>query len=199
MRRPAIVIGVAFGVLTVGSGPAGCACGEVSLDIPSETTVTVPGTGIDVGQNPLVPDDVFPSDLIGELLASELSKSLDTSGYKKEAVKSLKLTRMTLTVTDDGGGPPEGLECFQSLVMFVGASPDDDVKVASSEDGAFDGDPGPSEYDMKLTGEEINPFLQKSDALAVTADVEPGDRPLADIDVRFDFVLTALVDAFKAI
>jgi hypothetical protein len=179
--------------------PVACNCSEVPLEIPSETVVTVPGTGVGVG-NPLVPDDVFPSDVIGDLLASELSQSLDTSGYDKAAVTSLKLTKMTLTAQwEDTGGPEEGLECFQSLVMFVGASEDDDAKVAESADGAFDGNPGPSSYDMKLTDEELNGFFQEADALAVTADVTPGDRPLTDLDVKFEFVITALVDPLKAL
>lgn len=182
------------------TSPLACQCGEVPLEIPSETVVTVPGTGIGVGGNPLVPEDVFPSDAIGDLLASELSQSLDTSGYDKEAVISLKLTAMTITALwEDTGGPEEGLECFSELIMYVGASAEDDAKVASSKAGAFDGDPGPASYDMELTDEELNPFFQKADALAVTADVTPGERPLTDLDVKFEFVITAIVDATKAL
>ena len=173
------------------ASPLACNCAQVPIEIPSETTVTIPGTGIDVGNNPLVPDDVFPTDVIEDLLASELSESLDTSGYDKGAVVSLKLTSMRLSALwEDNGGPEEGLECFESLTMFVGAAEDDNVKVAFSEEGAFDGDPGPATYDMKLTDEELNDYFQKSDALVVTADVTPGERPLTDLDVKLEFEIT---------
>jgi hypothetical protein len=186
------------GVLLVGllGDVSGCNCGEVSLDIPSDTTVTVPGTGIGLPGNPLVKDDVFPTADIGDLLAQKVSNSLDTSGYKKEAVKSLKLTAMSMAAkTPDDGSPDRGLGFFQSLTMFVG---DDKVKVAFSKDGAFDGDPGPKSYDMELTDTDFNDQFQAADALKVDADVDVDDPPTFDTDVKFEFQITAIVNAFQA-
>jgi hypothetical protein len=175
----------------------GCQCGTVELDIPSDTTVTVPGTGIGLPGNPLVPDEVFPTADIGDLLGQQVSNSLDTSGYKKEAVQSLTLTKMALTaITPDDGSPDRGLGFFQSITMFVG---DDKVEVAHSKDGAFDGDPGPEKVDMELTGTDFNDQFQQSDELKVDADVEVADPPTFDTDVKFEFVITAVVDALQAI
>ncbi len=195
----AAVVRIAFVSIVVVALGQGCACGQVPLEIPSDTTVMVPGRGINIGR-PLDPTEVFPVDVIGPLLSEQISQSLDTSGYKKQAVTSMKLTLMKLTVKDpeDNGRAIRGLAFLSSLIMFVGED-DTKTKAAFSDDGVFDGNPGPATYTMQLTDAELNPALQAKDTLAVNADVTPGTQPNFDTEVKFDFVMSLTIDPTKAL
>lgn len=177
-------------IVLAGSVLAGCP--PIETKIPNSTVVKVPGSEI-LGGNPLAPEQAFPSDLIGEALADSVNQSFDTSGYDKGAVKSLRLTRLTLTVVPDqsGGSNVHHLGFLQKLTVFLGAPESDPIKVAESADGAFDG--RPVTYDVPLTRAELAEVFKTADSMEMTADVVPDDPLIAATDVRIDSEITAQI------
>lgn len=163
-------------LIVVAGNSLGTGCGPIQTTIPSETEVEVPGSGI-VAPNPLLPDEVFPTDVIGQALAQSIEQSFDTSGYEKDRVSSLKLTKLTLTVTnpeEQGGRQLKDLSFLQKLTVFLGA-PGEPLKVAESEDDAFA--QGTLSYDMPMTGAELADAFKSADSLEMTADVQAGNQP----------------------
>lgn len=154
--------------LVVACALAGCP--PIETKIPSSTSFDVPGSGV-LDPNPLAPELAFPADLVAEALAQSISQSLDTSGYDKGAVKSLKLTKLSLTVEDPNQGTVQirGLGFLQSLVIYLGAPEGEPIEVAASGDGAFDDNP--VSYDMPLSGAELAAAFKASDSLEMSADV----------------------------
>jgi hypothetical protein len=166
-----------------------CAC-TPPFYIPSSTEIQVPGEGI-LGGNPLLPEQVFPSDLIADALVESINQSFDTSGYDKGSVKSLQLTALSLTVTnpdEQGGRQLRDLSFLEKLTVFLGAPNTDPTKVAESDETGFV--EGQLEYSVPVTQAELAGAFKASDALDMTADVDPGDPPQFATDVRIDTVLT---------
>lgn len=192
-RRPSVVVVVAVVV-----GLTGCESLR-TVTVPAESEVEVPGAGI-LGNNPLAPDDVFPPGL-SEALAESIAQSFDTAGYDKDAVDSLKLTKLKMTVTEpnEGNNQVRGLGFLESLTISIGAEGVDAVVVAESEAGAFDGQPGPIEYDMPLTDAELQPVFVAADQMEMSADLVPSDPPNFATTVLFETELTIIVNVFGAI
>lgn len=185
MTRP----GRASWVLVIVGAAAALGCEPLELKVPSSTSVEVPGSGI-LNGNPLVPDQVFPAGLVGDALAQSLSQSFDTAGYEKGAVKSLKLTALTLTVVDaeQGGQTVRHLGFLEELTIFLGAPGGEPIQVAGS--GAGDFDDRPVRYDVPLTGAELADAFKAADTIEMTADVTPGTPPQFDTEVTIDSELT---------
>jgi hypothetical protein len=167
---------------------------------PDPQTVKVPGT-VALAGNPLAPKDVFPSDALSEALAQSLSQSIETGGYDKDAVDKITLTKMELTVTEpnEGNRQLRGLGFMEQLTISASAEDVDPIVVAASDDGAFDGDPGPVSYEMPLTEDDMNPAFQAGDALELVADLEPSEPPDFETEVQFDTELTIVVNVFGAL
>jgi len=173
----------------------GVGCGATTVKVPANSSVDVPGEDI-LGTNPLVPDDVFPADALSEALAQAIAQSFDTSGYDKDAVDSLKLTKLTMTVRDpeQNGRAIRGLGFIDKLTISVSNSGDNAVVAAESADAAFDGNPGPASYDMPLTDAELNPVFQAGDSLDLTADLQPSEPPNFATTVDFETELTIQIN-----
>jgi hypothetical protein len=184
-----IIAAVAALAMGVGAG-----CNAPPFDIPSESEFTVPGSGV-IGGNPLVPDVAFPADLITSALADSINQSFDTQGYDKGSVKSFKLTKLTLTVTNAeqaGGRELKDLSFLETLAIFIAAGGGGEpIKVAQSDDAAFAD--GQLTYDMPLTDAELAEALKSSDALDLTADVTTNEQPQFATDVKVESVLSVVV------
>ena len=167
--------------------------------VPAESEIEVPGS-VGLGGNPLAPDDVFPADL-SDILAQSIAQSFDTAGYDKDAVDSLKLTKLKMTVTEpnEGNNQVRGLGFIETLTISLGAEGADAVVVAASDAGAFDGDPGPVEYDMPLTDAELQPVFVAAEQMDMTADLAPSDPPNFSTKVLFETELTVVVNVFGAV
>lgn len=179
--------------------PGVSGCDELrTITIPSESSFEVPGA---VGGNPLLPDDVFPAGLLSEALAQSMEQSFNTQSVDKDAVDSLKLTKMTLTVVepDQDGRPIRGLGFLESLTVSLGAAGVEGVVVAQSASGAFDGEPGPVFYDVPLTEAELAPALKASDSIDMTAEAVPSDPPNFATEVLFSTELTVVVNVVGAL
>ena len=165
-------------------------CPPIETKIPSSTTFDVPGSGI-LDPSPLAPELAFPTDVVAQALADSISQSLDTSGYDKGAVTSLKLTKLTLTVEEPnnpGGVQIRGLGFLESLVIFLGAPGGAPVQVAASGAGAFDDNP--VSYDMPLSGAELAAAFKASDALEMSADVSATQPQFATtVDVNSEITV----------
>ena len=163
------------------------------FEIPSETQIEVPGEGI-LGGNPLLPEQVFPSDVIADALVDSINQSFDTSGYDKGSVKSLKLTKLSLTVTnpeEQGGRQLRDLSFLEKLTVSLGVPDGEPIKVAESDETGFV--EGQIAYDMPLTDAELAEAFKASDALDMTADVDAGDPPQFATEVRIDTIITVQV------
>lgn len=171
-----------------------------TLVVPAESEIEVPGSNI-LGGNPLAPDQVFPGGLLSEALAQSISQSIDTAGANKDAVDSLKLTKLTLTVTDpdEGNRQVRGLGFIEKLTINVSAEGVDPVVAAESAAGAFDGVPGPVEYAMPTTDAELVAIFKAGDALEMTADLEPSDPPTFATTVKFQTEVTIQVNVVGAL
>ena len=194
MSRPFRTLGSVFVVLA--GAASSTACEQLTtFTVPADSEIEVPGTPV-VGNNPLLPDQVFPGELLSQALSDALQQSFDTQGYDKDAVDSLQLTTLTMTVKDaeQNGRQVRGLGFLQSLAVSIGADGFDAVVAAQSEDGAFDGTPGPATYDVPCTNAELKELFAGSDALEMTADVEPGNPPNFNTTVTFHTELTVKVN-----
>lgn len=177
------------------------ACEQLTtLVVPAESEIEVPGVNL-LGGNPLVPDQVFPAGLLSEALAQSISQSIDTAGANKDAVDSLKLSKLTLTVTepDEGNRQVRGLGFIETLTINVGAEGVEPVVAAASEGGAFDGEPGPVQYDMPTTDAELVEIFKAGDAMEMTADLEPSDPPTFATTVKFQTEVTIQVNVVGAL
>lgn len=174
----------------------GGACNAPPFDIPAEEEFTVPGSGI-VGGNPLAPGVAFPADLITEALGSAINQSFDTQGYDKGSVKSLKLTKLTLTVTNPeqaGGRELKDLSFLETLTIFIAAGGGGDpIEVASSVGDASAFEEQQLVYDMPLSDAELAEAFKSSNALDLTADVATNEQPQFATDVKVESVLTVIV------
>ncbi len=190
------LVGVAGGAVI---GSTGCESIR-TVKVPSSSTVQVPGQGVLAG-NPLAKEQMFPSDAISEALAKSISQEFDTAGYEKDAVDSLKLTELTMTVTEpnEGNTQVRGLGFLEKLSINVSAEGVDPVLVAESGADDFDGDPGPVSYEMPLTDAELVEAFQAGDALLMDADIQPGDPPQFETEVKFDTELTIIVNVVGAV
>lgn len=185
MRTIVVLLGLLLVVALAG-------CPPIETKIPSSNTFEVPGQGI-LGNNPLAPEMAFPADVVGEALAQAVQQSFDTSGYDKGAVKSLKLTALSLTVTEpeQGGVQVRDLGFLQSLAVSLGGGGGEPIVVAESAPGAFDADP--IEYDVPLTDAELAEAFKSSDTLEMTADVVPDAPPQFSTEVQVDAELTVQI------
>jgi hypothetical protein len=177
------------------------ACGDLTtFTVPAETSVEVQGAPL-LGGNPLLPEQVFPGELIGQAMSDALNQSFDTQGYDKDAVSSLKLTALTLTVVDpvENDRAVRGLGFLDSLAVAVSAEGFAPVSAAASEAGAFDGTPGPADYAVPTTGAELQELFRSSDALELEPDVVLSDPPNFTTTVVIATELTVVVDVFGAL
>ncbi len=179
---------------------AGCES-LTTIKVPAESEIEVPGSAAILPGNPLVPEQVFPSDAISQALAQSIAQSFDTAGYDKDAVDSLKLTQLTMTVTEpnEGNNQVRGLGFLEKLTISLAAEGVDAVVVAESDEGVFDGDPGPTEYDMPLTENELKQVFVAGDQMDMSADLEPSDPPNFATTVLFETELTIVVNVFGAV
>jgi hypothetical protein len=168
--------------------------------VPATSEIEVPGANI-LGGNPLVPDDVFPAGVLSEALAQSISQSIDTAGANKDAVDSLKLTTLTLTVTNPNEGERQlrGLGFIEKLTIFVSAEGASPVVAAESAAGAFDGTPGPTGYDMPTTEVELVDIFRAGDSLEMSAELEPSEPPNFATRVRFDTEVTLQINVVGAL
>ncbi|MBM4282224.1 MAG: hypothetical protein FJ137_16200 [Deltaproteobacteria bacterium] len=176
-------------------------CPELTtFTVPAEGEIEVPGAPI-VGANPLLADQVFPGEILSQALSEALQQSFDTQGYDKDAVESLQLTRLTMTVQDaeQNGRQVRGLGFLSSLTVSIGADGFPAVVAAQSEDGAFDGTPGPARYEVPCSEAELKELFAGSDALQMTADVETGAPPNFNTTVKFQSELTVQVNVIGAL
>jgi hypothetical protein len=185
-----LLLGVVVAAVSVGAG-----CGATTIKVPAESEITVPGDNI-LGGNPLVANDVFPSSALSEALAQSIAQSFDTSGYDKDAVDSIKLSAMSMTVTEpeENGRAVRGLGFIDRLTISVAADGVEPVVVAESAAGVFDGNPGPATYDMPLTDAELNPAFQAGDSLDMTAELAPSEPPNFETVVKFTTELTIQIN-----
>jgi hypothetical protein len=204
MARPSLPIATVTAwrgalVAFVICGLAGCPQ-LTTFTVPADSEIEVPGAPI-VGGNPLVPEQVFPGELLSQALSEALQQSFDTQGYDKDAVDSLQLTVLSMTVVDaeENGRAVRGLGFLASLAVSIGAEGVAPVVVAQSAEGAFDGTPGPASYDVPCTGAELRDVFAGSDALTMSADVETANPPSFNTTVRFHSELTVQVNVFGAL
>jgi hypothetical protein len=164
----------AIGVVVLGG------CGNIAIpDIKSSKDINVPGRGVGIG-NALLPEQAFPADLIGQALAQSISQGINTSGYDKTHVASLKLTQLTLTVQDPNdaqGTQVKDLSFLQSLAVFLEKQGDDSTKIKVAQSGDGDFAKKPIKYDVPLTNAELAPLFKSADNLTMTSDVTPGQPP----------------------
>jgi len=194
MLRPSL----AFALVAIATSTG---CEQLTtVVVPAESEIEVPGSNI-LGGNPLVANQVFPASALSDALAQSISQTFDTAGYNKDAVDSLKLTKLTMTVEEPNQGDRQirGLGFVEKLTIAVGAEGVDAVVAAESDDGAFEGAPGPASYDMPVTGAELVDVFKASDAMQMDADLEPSDPPQFATTVLFETELTIEVNVVGAL
>jgi hypothetical protein len=197
MVRKTLVAGMAVSsVLGLLSG-----CSDLTtVVVPAESEIEVPGAGILAG-NPLVANDVFPAGALSDALAQSIAQTFDTAGYNKDAVDSLTLTKLTMTVIDPNEGDRQlrGLGFVEALTIAVSAEGVDAVIAAQSDAGAFDGAPGPASYDMPVTNNELVGVFKAADQMNMDADLEPSEPPQFTTTVKFETELTIQVNVVGAL
>jgi hypothetical protein len=177
---------------------AASGCGSVAIpDIKSSKEIDVPGSVIP--GNPLAPEAAFPADVIGQALSQSISQGINTSGYDKSHVSSLKLTQLTLTVQDPTN--PQGtqirdLSFLQSLTVFLEKQGDDSTKIKVAQSGDGDFAKKPTTYNVPLTNAELAPLFKSADNLAMTSDVTPGQPPSFDTKVTVSSTVHVEVSLF---
>jgi hypothetical protein len=197
LRLVGTVVRAGLVVVVVG----GSACADVTtFTVPAESSVEVPGAPL-VGANPLLPEQVFPGELLGRAMSDALQQSFDTQGYDKDAVASLKLTSLALEVVDavENDREVRGLGFLESLALSVAAEGFTPVLAAESEAGAFDGTPGPARYAVPTTDAELKELFAGADALELAPDIVPSDPPNFNTTVTVRSELTVVVDVFGAL
>jgi len=168
-----------------------------TIEIPADSSVTVPGS-FTVGQSPLAPEEVLPVDM-GSILSQQLAQEFSTQDIQKEAVASLQVTSMTVSVRDavENGTQVRDLGFLESAEFFLAAGELDPISVAFSADGVFDTDP--VDYTFELTAAELVDVLNAGDSMAMTADIVPDGRPNFGTTLDFQVVMTVIVDAQGAV
>jgi hypothetical protein len=176
-------------------------CSELTtVVVPAESEIEVPGAGILAG-NPLVDSDVFPAGALSDALAQSIAQTFDTAGYNKDAVDSLTLSKLSMTVIDPNEGDRQlrGLGFIEALTIAVSAEGTDAVVAAESAAGAFDGAPGPVAYDMPVTNNELVGVFKAADQMDMDADLQPSDPPQFTTTVKFETELTIKVNVVGAL
>jgi hypothetical protein len=170
-----------------------------TFDIPADSSVTVPGS-FTVGASPLAPEEVLPVDM-GSILSQQIAQEFSTQDIQKEAVASMKVTLMTVTVRDaeENGTQVRDLGFLESMEFFLGAGELEPVSVASTAAGAFDGDPAPTAYEFELSDAELVDVLNAGDSMEMTADIVPEGRPNFGTTLDFHVMTTVIVDAQGAV
>ena len=176
-------------------------CSELTtVVVPAESEIEVPGAGILAG-NPLVGSDVFPAGALSDALAQSIAQTFDTAGYNKDAVDSLTLSKLSMTVIDPNEGDRQlrGLGFIEALTIAVSAEGTDAVVAAESAAGAFDGAPGPVAYDMPVTNNELVGVFKAADQMDMDADLQPSDPPQFTTTVKFETELTIKINVVGAL
>ncbi len=172
-----------------------------------EQSITVPGGGIGIN-NPLAPDDVFPFDF-GDLMGSQLQQSFETQDIDKDLVSSLKVTAMSVEVTNPdeagNGRVVNSMEFLERLAFTLAnetTAEGEGVLVAESADGAFDVE-NIIQYDFPVTDNELVEVLQGGNELVMDTDLEteppPDDRPLTNADLLFSVTVTVVANPAGAL
>ncbi len=170
---------------------------EVTLVVPADSEVTVPGSQI-LGPNPLAPEQILPRDF-GVALSQQLAQSFSTEGVETDAIRSAKVTRLTVTVLDpeENGRQVRDLGFLNQMAFSLGAADLVPAPIASSEDGAFAS--APTFYEFLVTNEELVSFLQADDELTITGEVETNSAPNFATTLRFDVEMTVVADVIGAL
>ncbi len=164
-----------------------------------EQEITVPGTGVGVGNNPLVADQVFPIDF-GAAISDSLDQSFSTEGIQKNAVSSLTITALRLEVTNpEDDARVKDLEFIESAKFLLAAENADAVLVAESEPDVFQD--GTLEYDFPVTENELVDVLNGGDEMMLDSDVEfdEDNRATFATDVLFTATLKVIADPVGAL
>lgn len=171
--------------------------GARTFTVPADSEVTIPGSMI-VGNNPLAPEEVFP-DGFGAVLSQQIEQSFSTQDIDKDAVESLTLTSLHVTVQDpeENGRKVRHLGFLDGMRFFLSAGEVEPRLVAESEEGAFDDEP--VEYDFPVTGAELADLLSAGDELDMTAEVEATGRPQFATTLLFEVELTVVADVAGAL
>lgn len=171
--------------------------GARTVVIPADSDVTVPGS-FTVGQSPLAPEEVLPVDM-GEILSQQIQQEFSTEDIQKDAVASMKVTLMTVSVRDpeENGQQVRDLGFLESMEFFLGAGDVGPVSVAFTAEGAFDSDP--VSYEFELSDEELVDVLNAGETMEMTADIVPEGRPNFETTLDFHVETTVVVDAAGAV
>lgn len=193
LRRPAMLL---VPVATAALSTSACLPASIrTVSVPVEETFEVQGAPIGQG-NPLLPGDILPFDF-GALLSNAISQSISTENVKEEAIESLKLTKLTLTVDspNEGGTQVRSLEFIESLTFHLGAEGKDAIQVAAGDDTHF-GNKAVS-ADLTLSEAELAGLLGAG-ALDMTADVE-ANPPVLTTSITLSAELTIVIDPVGAV
>jgi hypothetical protein len=136
---------------------------------------------------------------MGTILSQSIQQEFSTEDIQKEAVASMKVTTMTVTVRDpeENGQQVRDLGFLDSMEFFLGAGDVGPLSVAFSAEGAFDSDP--VSYTFELTEEELVDVLNAADTMEMTADIVPEGRPNFETTLDFHVETTVVVDAQGAL
>ena len=191
-------------VVVAGAATAsGCIPADIrTVEIPVESEpLAVPGDQ-PAGENPYAPDMVFPVDF-GELLGAKLNEQISVEGVDKDAVESLKMTSLSVEVTnpEENGRIIRDLTFLESMAFGIRAGADGDpIAVASSEAGVFDEDERIA-YDFEMTNTELVGVLASDEGLEMYVDLETDERPssIQAPTIVFKAVLTVVIDPVGAL
>lgn len=164
-----------------------------------EQEITVPGTGVGVGNNPLVADQVFPIDF-GAAISDALNQSFSTEGIDKDAVSSLTVTKLRLEVTNpEDDARIKDLEFIESATFSLSSEGTGPVEVASSEPDVFQD--ALLEYDFPVTENELVEVLGGGDEMVLESDVEFDEdaRATFSTDILLTATLKVIADPIGAV
>lgn len=198
--RTGFVLGALLAAASVG---VGCIPADIrTVEVPVESEpLQVPGDQ-PAGENPYAPDMVFPVDF-GELLGQKLNEQISVEGVDKDAVESLKMTALSVEVTnpEENGRIIRDLTFLESMAFAVKAGENGEpIPVASSAEGVFDEDERIA-YDFEMTGAELVGVLASDEGLDMDVDLETDERPssIQAPTIVFRAVMTVIIDPVGAL
>ncbi len=199
-RFAQVTTAAAFCAAVVSSGCIPADIRTVEVPVESEP-LQVPGDQ-PAGDNPYAPDMVFPIDF-GELLGQKLNEQISVEGVDKDAVESLKMTALSVEVTnpEENGRIIRDLTFLESMAFAVKAGEGGDpTPVASSADGVFDEDER-IQYDFEMTNAELVGVLASEEGIDMDVDLETDERPssIQAPTIIFRAVMTVIIDPVGAL
>ena len=169
-----------------------CSCipeGLRTFTVTIDETVTVPGTSPLVN-TALQAADVIPQDLPG-LLSQSLNQELNTQNVPADAIESLQITLITLSVTEpeENGNQVRDLSFFDSLNFSI-ADDNSSETIAESEADVFQD--GVITYTFPQLNTELISFFQTNETLEMQTDVTVTDHPNFETEILFHFEITII-------